>query len=79
MRGGIDLKVMPFFAQMSDLGSKQLIFKSVDGSFTTKKSGWIRVLELGENCPWIFEKMSCPLNFNGIGRNHYPPLTHLSR
>ena len=48
---------MPFFTQMSDLGSKQLIFKSVDGSFTTKKSGWIRVLELGENCRWIFEKI----------------------
>ena len=35
--GGNDLKVMQFFDQMSDLGSKQLIFKSVDGSFTTKK------------------------------------------
>ena len=72
MRGGNDLKVMAFFAEMSDLGSKQLIFKSVDGYFTTKKSEWIRVLELGENCPWI-KKMSYHLNYNGIGRNHYPP------
>ena len=45
-----------------------------------KKSGWIRVLvnELGETCPLIFEKMSCPLNYNGIGRNHYPPHAFVS-
>ena len=77
--GGSDLKVLPFCAQMSDLQSKQLICKCIDGSCNTKKSGWIRVLELGENCPWIFEKMSCSLNYNGICRNHYPPLTHVSR
>ena len=38
-----------------------------------QKNEWIRVLGLGENGPGIFVKMNCPLNYNGIGHNHYPP------